>query len=648
MSGRNLLRAQVALEQFVSRLRLRATSKRNQGGQALVIVLGLVTMITVGTVVLVQNVSAHNPLVEQDLLEHEAYRAMESGINEYLSKVNANPDYVVCPPAEIETGYPGSWSSPVSPNLSSGLCTGLTYQTWTSVPNTATTKGPPAWFLFGNPIIFDCTTTSKCPSPDVWVSMQVVGASGYKTTMNYSTATVTFQPTNSFLLNLWWLNYDDEDPQMVGGSSCGYYDSYASAAAYVAGPCQPVDLITGETLVGNIFSNDVIFICGSPTIDGTVESASSQGTVADPTSGGCTDSPSAGSGYTYSVQTNQPSEPIPTEDDVLATVAAETGCLYQGPTEILLAENTSVTPAVWEMEVTSPDTATDGSSSGANDADNDAGNTNPCMPTTSGGWVPYPTNGVIFVENCSSSNTKCTGSGAFNPLSFYNSSDPSEYGQSSATDGDAIVEGTINSPLTIASQDNVVITGDVCYNSFNSGSLTTLSTGAGSAAVSTNCGTAPSTPSGDVLGLVSYNYVELNHPYNGSYGSSVPTCASNMATYGTSGSLDCDLDPSSGTTYVDAAILALNDQFWVTYFDQGNPDGNLEVNGAISEDWRGPVGQFGGSGPIHGYSKDYLYDQRLGYLSPPDYLNPGTASWQIGSIDTTRTPCPTTLCSAFP
>jgi hypothetical protein len=99
----------------------------------------------------------------------------------------------------------------------------------------------------------------------------------------------------------------------------------------------------------------------------------------------------------------------------------------------------------------------------------------------------------------------------------------------------------------------------------------------------------------------------------------------------------CDLqDP-----VIDAAMLALNHQFDAHNFDQGSALGNISINGAISEDWRGPVGTFGGGNT--GYVKQYTYDSRLTYLSPPDYLNPGTSSWQLGAVAATAGGCPTIL-----
>jgi hypothetical protein len=638
----------------------RARGVGAQSGQALVIVIGMVTMIWLGTMVMVQNVTGHYPLIEQDVLQHEAYRAMQAGVNDYTSEANSDPDYVLCN-AYIYSGttYTSSSSnnmtlvgSPSTRNLSSGLCAGPSVGAWTSVPNLATTKGPPAWFLYGSPSIYNCTGgTSKCPAP-IWVSMQVVGAAGSTNDMSYDTGTVTFDPQNGFLLNLWWLNYDQQDPASLGGNfTCTYY--WANSYALKPG-CAAVDFITGESLTGNIFSNDSIFISGTPTINGAVSTGDpscyfeNAGSAPPP----C---PSPSPSGTYTKALDQPFEQPPTDDAVLGAVAAQGGCLYEGPTELQLAQNgssnTLYPTTQWGINVTTPDTPNRGNpgTKASNDADNDTSNSNPCVPDSSGGWVPYPSNGVVFVENCTAGNSICNDSTPYNPLSFYGTNNSQEFGTYGPTEGDAIVEGTVQGPLTIAAQNDVVIAGNICYQSW------------------ANCATAPSTETtADMLGLIAYNYVEVNHPVtctnnnNGNCNqySNDAKCPSNEAPMGPGTSLDCSLDPgntgtypNTGTTYIDAAILALNHQFWVNYFDQGNPMGNLEINGSISEDWRGPVGQFSNNDQItNGYSKQYDYDPRLEYISPPQYLTPGTSSWALGSLSSSKGFCPTgiTGCSTIP
>lgn len=716
MSGNSKVASTMRLHRYLRRLLPTGTAE-NQSGQALVIVMGLITMIFLGTIVLASNVAQHNPIVEQDLLQHEAYRAMQAGINTYISETNTNPDYAMCN-ATIKTvsSYTSSTSYTLTntstPTLPTGLCSGPAVGSWTNVPNLASTKGPNAYFTYGNPTVWNCTGTN-CPE-QVWVSVTVVGASGFqKNSMYYDTGTVNFQPSNGFLLNLWWLNYDQEDPSTIqvtsGGTTtnpaCNYYwDNPISTSPYyqhgLVTNCKPVDFASGESLTGNIFSNDSLFICGtaagqggnppasSPTINGTIASHDPlSATVVDPTSSGCTNTISGNDTLEY----NQPAEPIPTDDAVLGQLATTGGCLYQGPTEIQLAQNS--TTGAWGMDVYSPDTKANytstgsgGYTSGSNDSNDSSSDSSECVyPNSTGwGWVPYPSNGVVFVENCLSTNTTCNGSSAYNPLGSAYSAESQwdsgimEYGTTGATEGDAIVEGTVQDPLTIAAQDNVVISGNICYQSWIQPTSGTFS----------SCNTAPSpmtTP--DMLGLIAYNFVEVNHPVScsgtvmttgfccpqGSYSHGV--CSSNAsdgwsnasacpgtpeeAPMGPSTSLDCVLDPTGtgtncgndvGTTYVDAAILALNQQFWVNADNQGCPMGTLDVTGDISEDWRGPVGTFSGTTAVTGYSKNYTYDARLAYLSPPQYLNPGTASWDLGSISSSIGSCPTAVsgCATFP
>lgn len=630
-------------------------SRGQESGQALFIVLGLVAVVFLGTLAVAQNVSQHYPIVQRDQIVHEAYRAMQAGVNNYLSMANSNPDTVICGATVTKvSNYPNpTTSSSSTPSLPSGsqLCSGFTAGSWINVPNLAPVQGPGAWYLYSSPTIYYCTGgSSKCPQT-VWVSMTVVGAANQGRITSYTPGTITFQPQNGFLLNLWWLNYDQLDPTLLGSNvTCTWYWNNNNS---LENGCVPVDFVAGETLTGNIFSNDPIFICsggGNPTVIGTVSTADSSAFVSDPSSGGCGNSVN-GSPATV---TGLNPEPEPTDDVVLGAEAAQNGCLYEGPTEIQLAKYTGSVPqyvGTYGMDVTSPDTPTSGAPGTTNDALDGLSNASTCVPAAVGGWVPYPKNGIDFVENCTSSDTSCTGAGAFNPMGqggndLYAPDDgqsgwsgPSASTNSgSATNGDVLVEGTEQGPLTIAAQNNVVITGNLCYASWT-------------ASGSTPCDTAPANATSDVLGLIAYNYVVVNQPMqlqgsgrNATWNND-STCTSNEATMGSTTSnsgLSCDLS----NPVIDAAILALNQQYFVSNWDQGNGLGNINVNGTIGEDWRGPVGTTGGTG----YTKVYTYDQRLEYLSPPGYLNPGTSSWGVGTISGVTGTCPTTVtgCSTVP
>ena len=76
---------------------------------------------------------------------------------------------------------------------------------------------------------------------------------------------------------------------------------------------------------------------------------------------------------------------------------------------------------------------------------------------------------------------------------------------------------------------------------------------------------------------------------------------------------------------------------------KGAPLGNLTVNGVITQEFRGAVGTFSGTPPViqTGYNKNYTYDTRLKYLSPPYFLSPTQSAWQrisYSEIKPTATP----------
>ena len=72
-------------------------------------------------------------------------------------------------------------------------------------------------------------------------------------------------------------------------------------------------------------------------------------------------------------------------------------------------------------------------------------------------------------------------------------------------------------------------------------------------------------------------------------------------------------------------MLSVEHSFIVQNYDVGAASdlGTLNVLGAIGQRFRGAVGLIGTSG----YVKNYNYDLRLGYLSPPKYLDPVASSW---------------------
>jgi hypothetical protein len=180
-----------------------------------------------------------------------------------------------------------------------------------------------------------------------------------------------------------------------------------------------------------------------------------------------------------------------------------------------------------------------------------------------------PANGVIYVKSGAG------GCGTPPPPSNATYAEP-------LSCGNLYVSGTYTSSMTLASANDIIIRPFLSTSS--NGDLI----GAGNS----------------VLGLIATNFVRVYHPTNGS-------CA--------------NISPVMTSVRIDAAILSLKHSFTVDNHDCGAKLGNLTVNGAIAQKYRGAVGTTGGTG----FVKDYNYDDRLRYRSPPFFLDPIAASWHV-------------------
>ena len=148
------------------------------------------------------------------------------------------------------------------------------------------------------------------------------------------------------------------------------------------------------------------------------------------------------------------------------------------------------------------------------------------------------------------------------------------------TGSDVLVSGTLSGQLSIGTNRSIVITDDILYHD----------------------DPRVNPESTDVLGLIAERDVIIskNAPY--------------------------DIE-------VDASVMALGNSFTVEEWWQGPAKGILTVYGGIIQDFRGPVGTFDPttSTKLSGYSKNYLYDNRLIVNPPPFYSSTGDyviISWQ--------------------
>ena len=94
-------------------------------------------------------------------------------------------------------------------------------------------------------------------------------------------------------------------------------------------------------------------------------------------------------------------------------------------------------------------------------------------------------------------------------------------------------------------------------------------------------------------------------------------------------------DVSIDDITINAALFALNGSFSFEDYDEGGEKGNINFTGSMVQKNRGPIGQFGyfwfGGGYNSGYKKNYKYDPRMAYETPPHFLEPENAGWEIMS-----------------
>lgn len=571
---------------------------RRRAGDEEGVVLVTVLLITFVLFLLVAGTLAYaigsQSISRRDQDWNAALTAAEAGFDDYLYRLNQNDQYYLygatAPVFDCGSANQPALSTPPDGNTA--------FSSWTAVPGSTTG----ATFQYR----IDTSCLATYGAINVWSS----GKSG--TTVR--TIMATFR-RRAFIDYLYFTDYETKDPASY--DSTDYYtptDAQTHCAMHYyegrSSHCTDINFVTGDVVNGPLHSNDAILICGSPTFNGNV-STSWQGSgspVRRWRAGSCTNNPSfsrAGDPKYADPLTMPPSDlSVKTQAD--ATLGG-TGCLFTGPTSITLN-------AAGTMTVVSPFTK-----SGA--APNNCAGGTLASPVTEA----LPTNGVIYVQNVPSTSTdpnyaaSCITSTQLSagsststatvqhPLGYPEKNDITTYGCMS---GDVFLKGTLKGRLTIAADNNIDIVGNVTYQSGTGGS--------------------------DLLGLVANNYVEIYHPVDLQTSSTSQSwCDGSYIEYpNNSGNYYCNLKLPGGTTALEnptvyAGILAVNHSFRVQNYPYGqdNPLGSINVIGAIAQRYRGIVGLMGTSG----YLKNYSYDQRLKYQSPPYFLNPVLAAWQIAT-----------------
>jgi hypothetical protein len=492
-------------------------------------------------------------LSRNDLDQKRAYAAAQAGIEQYDYDLNQNPNY---------------WENCPTPGGTIGASDSGSTETYVDTPIVASTapSGTTACST-SNPIgtmVEAGTLTGGGTNPAAGTFR--IASTG--TSNNVSRTIVAQYKRDSFLNFVYYTDYETLDPVAVPGDPSDCNRHYTDTPGRGSDCGGAINFISADQINGPLHSEDTLAICGTPTFGRNAnDSIQAPGFADESNCGGS--APYYGATIDGTYTSSAPSLTPPPTDGQLLNVAQSAGTVYTGTTTIQLTGTTAtVTNA----------------------------NLNGGSPTSVN---LASTNGVIYVQSaqtppCAENYTPFSANGTYG---------------SNLGCGNVYVSGYYNMSITIASDNDIIVAGN-------------LWPGSSASNYATSTGALGGTPTGNaLLGLVANNFVRVEHPVSANRGT-------------TSGSCGSDANITSGTyqtlnnPYVYAAILAVGHSFIVDNYDCGSSPGTLTVVGAIAQLYRGPVGT-GSSSVSTGYAKNYTYDDRLAYAEPPYFLNPVSVAWSV-------------------
>jgi hypothetical protein len=529
---------------------------------------------TTGILVLLSAIMVSSAIALQKNARHDqtwlaSLASAQAGVDDYISRLNSDGNY-------WRYGNPSnSYTNNASATLPPSSNANAAFTTWSNVPGT--TRGQ-----------FRYEVNSSNYISQGIIKLRVTGRVG-KSTRSVETTI----RRRGFLDYLYFTSYETLDPAAYPTTQSSLTRAQADAQCRTwwysgrSSNCLDINFASGDVINGPLHTNDAFLVCGNPQFKGpTTSSYQTTGTRYRVNSSCGSASPSfarSGDPAFNGILTLPPNN-ANIQREVDANFTATPGCLYAGPTKIVFNKDGT-------MNVTSPWTK-----------DKTRCNT--------GNNLPIPSNGVIYVQTVPTTTTAanywapgapgkptCASNG--NPLGYPQNSDDSTY---QCQGGDVFVEGVMKGQATIASENDIYVTGDLTYNGGVTG------------------GTAS-----DILGLVANNYVYVYHPVNcNSSGGSCTNVAYSHTDTTTGGSTNTS-NSTFSNPIIQAAVLSVQHSFIVQNYTQGAQLGSISLTGAIAQTFRGPVGLIGSTG----YLKNYIYDARLKYMSPPHFLDPVQSAFQV-------------------
>jgi len=511
---------------LIARMRARLAA---EDGYTMIAVIGAIALVSMLSAATLAATNGDLNLTQRDLDYKRAHAAAEAGLADYSFHLNNDNSYWArC------TEVPSPESNPSAVN---------------QVGSTANRRNVPESAAEYAIELLPASTSpvEECDPNDPTETMLEHGGANTGTFRIRSTGfsgaakvpIVATYKRASLLDYIYFTQYETSDPATYSSSWEREYAYDHCEKYYREGRsswCTKIVFISGDHIEGPLHTNDELAICGSPEFG---RDASDVTEVSAPPEGwfdeGC---------YGYGGANPKFIGPLVTTAPVLKPPATNESLKELAGSEYTFSCQTEINLKGSQMEVTY--------NSGKN--------------KTTTKTVPFPSDGVVYVENGSCKGKKWGAcSGEYTP---FDASYPS-----GSDCGTAIVRGYYSGELTIASENDILVENDIT----RSGSK-------------------------GLLGLIANNFVRVKHECSG---------------WGING------------LEIDAAILAIEHSFIVDHYDCGSSLGTLHVTGAISQKYRGPVGTTGGWGGGTGYYKDYEYDDRLRYMEPPNFLNPIEPAWHI-------------------
>ncbi|GAB2465348.1 hypothetical protein HD599_000129 [Conyzicola lurida] len=588
---------------MIRRLYRRRLKRDGEEGLALIMVISIGAVLTILVATGVTYALGGFRKANTDEAWSAAMAAAYAGVEEYQSRLANDSTYVKYgnPSSLFTSGTGSSVIVPTEANPAFGIGTA---GTWATVPRDpaadVNVKNDPAQFRYE-------VDNSKYSTTGT-LRIRSTGKVGK------STRTIVADlRQQGFIDFLYFTNYEISDPAFTSvNSACVKYKWAGRPDRDTANrDCSEIQFGTNDVIAGPVHSNDTIRVCASRFKDTFTTSNPTSGLKYTSVTGcGAATFDLAANGYpAYSPPLTMPASNgaliQETRSDVAALNSTLPGCLFTGPTSIEFFGNGTMTvrsPYTLKTNIVgSP--ATSGSVSASCGTPGVQG-----LGSALGQNIPVPDNNVIYVQSVP---TKAAGSSdpnawdatgsnskpaQFNckglPTTGSNSTTPDGNGIGypttnepvSATitygcrSGDVFVKGKLDGNVTVGADNYIFITGELTYEDSND----------------------------DMLGLVGNNAVIVWNPEDRNNKSLLTDSARR----------------------IDAAILSVNHTFTVQNYENGDYRGVLTINGAIAQQFRGPVGLAGNSS---GYSKAYEYDKRMRYTAPPKFLSPVSTTYGVNT-----------------